>query len=168
MTVLGAVCESATTKERPAVLRRALVECCSSECVDLPQAGFMVNSFEWTAICPVPALQSPGCGNAYFHGPLAQLAEHSTLNRQVPGSIPGGSTKSLFRLRSHTNPLSLQAFSALAWRLVCAMRAVSCLTWRSSPRPADARVSRGTRSSRRSRWSGPSCLPWTSRNPHSR
>lgn len=42
----------------------------------------------------------PGCApRSVHHAPLAQLVEHPALNRRVPGSNPGGRTRSLARVR---------------------------------------------------------------------
>lgn len=42
----------------------------------------------------------PGCApGSVHHAPLAQLVEHPALNRRVPGSNPGGRTRSLARVR---------------------------------------------------------------------
>src|ERR1700678_668002 len=58
------------------------------------------------------------------HGRVAQLAEHSTLNRQVGGSIPPASTNDWFPLCAPTLPERGRVFTiplAVAIAAVCAV-----------------------------------------------
>ena len=125
--------------------------------------------------------QGVGSGSRRHHAPLAQLAEHRTLNPQVLGSSPRGRTEEIpgQRRSGRAEVLDSSSLTRLIWHLGCLRRLLDCLLdsvrWRacgrlsrqrstgpgsttcgSAPEPIEGRARSGSPASsgQQSRWPG--------------